>query len=59
MREPRNHATTQGADVTVEETQATPWSAPRADVGAQLATIESTLAQILDRLTAIEKRLPG
>ncbi len=45
--------------MTVEETQATPWSAPRADVGAQLATIESTLAQILDRLAAIEKRLPG
>ncbi|HEY4019471.1 MAG TPA: Clp protease N-terminal domain-containing protein [Pseudonocardiaceae bacterium] len=43
---------------TVEETQATPWSTPRADVEAQLAGIESALQQILVRLTAIEKRLP-
>lgn len=45
-------------DEPVEETQATPWSTPRADVDAQLAGIESTLQQILARLVAIESRLP-
>ena len=45
-------------ETTVEETQATPWSAPRADVETQLAGIESTLQQILARLAAIEGRLP-
>ena len=43
---------------SVEETQATPWSTPKVDVSAELAGIESTLRQILARLTAIESRLP-
>jgi ATP-dependent Clp protease ATP-binding subunit ClpC len=51
-------ASAAGGTGTVEETQATPWSTPRADVEAQLSGIESTLQQILTRLTAIEKRLP-
>lgn len=42
----------------IEETQATPWSTPKVDVTAELAGIESTLLQILARLTAIESRLP-
>jgi ATP-dependent Clp protease ATP-binding subunit ClpC len=55
----RNRAmSTDGGAGTVEETQATPWSTPRADVEAQLTGIESTLQQILTRLAAIEKRLP-
>ena len=45
-------------ETTVEETQATPWSTPRADVETQLAGIESMLQQILARLAAIESRLP-
>jgi len=51
-------AATAKGDEPVEETQATPWSTPRADVDAQLAGIESTLQQILARLAAIESRLP-
>lgn len=60
VEELRNRAT-EVADAPaehIEETQATPWSTPKADVEAQLAGIESTLRQILERLTAIESRLP-
>lgn len=60
VEELRNRATeaADGPAEQIEETQATPWSTPKADVGAQLAGIESTLRQILDRLTAIESKLP-
>ena len=60
VEELRNRASRAADEASeqVEETQATPWSTPKADVGAQLAGIESTLRQILDRLTAIEGRLP-
>lgn len=58
LRNRATQAAADGASERVEETQATPWSAPKADVEAQLAGIESTLRQILDRLTAIENRLP-
>lgn len=51
-------ASADGGTGIVEETQATPWSTPRADVDTRLAGIESTLQQILTRLAAIEKRLP-
>jgi ATP-dependent Clp protease ATP-binding subunit ClpC len=59
VNELRNRAERAASEPVVEETQATPWSAPRADVGAQLASIESTLKQILDRLTEIERKMPG
>ncbi len=61
MGELRNRAAhaAEGTNAAAEETQATPWSPTRADVGAQLATIESTLRQILDRLAEIERRLPA
>ncbi|HEX4225263.1 MAG TPA: Clp protease N-terminal domain-containing protein [Pseudonocardiaceae bacterium] len=51
-------ASAKGDTGMIEETQATPWSTPKADVETQLAGIESTLQQILTRLAAIEKRLP-
>lgn len=51
-------ASAEGDTGMVEETQATPWSTPKADAETQLAGIESTLQQILARLAAIEKRLP-
>jgi ATP-dependent Clp protease ATP-binding subunit ClpC len=60
VEELRNRAAqaADGADEQIEETQATPWSTPKADVEVQLAGIESTLRQILDRLIAIESKLP-
>jgi ATP-dependent Clp protease ATP-binding subunit ClpA len=58
LRDRTVRAATANGETTVEETQATPWSTPRADVETQLAGIESTLHQILARLAAIEGRLP-